>query len=144
MLKFLDPLLLFSVLMSTNKNNYSDWVEMNILVSVIWVFPSGLYIINMKILVSFLMNVVLNLLLGNLLALNIKIFYRLLIYQTRYVPAKFCLSVTKSQVNALLYLFRKVYINHDIVYSIIVSMWLGTGFLTFIFSICYYLQIKTI
>ena len=144
MLKFLGPLLLFSVLMSTNKNNYSDWVEMNILVSVIWVFSSGLYIINMKILVSFLMNVVLNLLLGNLLALNIKIFYRLLIYQTRYVPAIFCLSVTKSQVNALLYLFRKVYIKHDIVYSIIVSMWLGTGFLTFIFFICYYLRIKTI
>ena len=68
----------------------------------------------------------------------------MLTYLTMHVPTKFYLSVAKLQVNALLYLFRKVYVNHDIVYSIIVSMWLGTRFLTFIFSICYYLWMKTV
>ena len=82
--------------------------------------------------------------LANLLALKIKVFLRLLMYQTMYVPIKIYLSVTKSHVNTLLYLFRKVYVKHDIVYSIVVTMWLGTGFPSFIFCIHYDLPIRTI
>ena len=62
-----------------------------------------------------------------------------LIYLTMYVLLKFCLSVAKSGVNALVNLFGKVQVNNKIAYFVLCKcMILGTGFPTFAFCICWF------